>query len=142
MNEAYIYDAVRIPRGRASRQLAVRSQAGHAGFPAVACLAAAQQPGHGARGRCGHGIVTPIGDQGGCLPRIAALAAGWDWRVSGVQINRFCAPGLDAINEAAHRVRSGWDDLIIAGGVESMSRVPESTDGTAWALDPRTSIDK
>jgi len=87
------------------------------------------------------GIVTPIGDQGGCLPKIAALAAHWHENVCGMQLNRFCASGLEAVNLAAQRVRSDWDELIVAGGVESMSRVPMGSDGGAWAMDPHTSID-
>jgi len=87
------------------------------------------------------GIVTPIGDQGGCLPKIAALAAHWHNNVCGMQLNRFCASGLEAVNLAAQRVRSDWDELIVAGGVESMSRVPMGSDGGAWAMDPHTSID-
>ena len=68
----------------------------------------------------------------------AALKAGWDFRASGVQINRFCASGLEAVNLAAQKVRSGWEDLVVAGGVESMSRVPIGADGGAWAQDPET----
>jgi acetyl-CoA C-acetyltransferase len=86
------------------------------------------------------GCVTPIGDQGAVIPKTAALAAGWDVKVAGVQINRFCASGLEAVNIAAQKVRSGWEDLIVAGGVESMSRVPMGSDGGAWAMDPQTNI--
>jgi acetyl-CoA C-acetyltransferase len=86
------------------------------------------------------GCVTPIGDQGACIAKTAALAAGWHWNVAGVQLNRFCASGLEAVNLAAQKVRSGWEDLIVAGGVESMSRVPMGSDGGAWALDPETSL--
>src|SRR5436305_884027 len=84
------------------------------------------------------GCVTPIGDQGGDIAKTAALAAGWDWRVPGMQLNRFCASGLEAVNLAAMKVRSGWEDLVVAGGVESMSRVPMGSDGGAWAMDPET----
>jgi acetyl-CoA C-acetyltransferase len=69
---------------------------------------------------------------------VAALAAGWDWRCSGVQLNRFCASGLEAVNMAAMKVRSGWEDIVVAGGLESMSRVPIGSDGGAWAQDPET----
>ncbi len=72
------------------------------------------------------------------LPKVAALKAGWDWRCSGVQLNRFCASGLEAVNMAAMKVRSGWEDLVVAGGVECMSRVPIGSDGGAWAQDPET----
>ena len=87
------------------------------------------------------GCVTPVGEQGGCIAKTAALAAGWDFRASGVQLNRFCASGLEAVNMAAQKVRSGWEDLVVAGGVESMSRVPMGTDGGPWACDPETAFD-
>ena len=86
------------------------------------------------------GIVSPVGDQGSVLPRIAALKAGYPEPVAGVQLTRFCASGLEAGNQAAARVRSGWESLIVAGGVESMSRVPMASDGGAWAMDPATAL--
>ncbi len=86
------------------------------------------------------GVVTPVGDQGADIARTATTAAGWPDTVAGVQLNRFCASGLEAVNQAAARVRSGWEDLILAGGVESMSRVPMSSDGGAWANDPATAF--
>jgi acetyl-CoA C-acetyltransferase len=82
------------------------------------------------------GVVTPVGDQGGDIARGAVLAAGLPETTGGVQLNRFCASGLEAVNTAAQKVRSGWDDLVLAGGVESMSRVPMGSDGVAWATDP------
>jgi len=87
------------------------------------------------------GCVTPVGEQGSCIAKTAALAAGWDYKASGVQLNRFCASGLEAVNMAAQKVRSGWEDLVVAGGVESMSRVPLGTDRGAWACDPETAFD-
>jgi acetyl-CoA C-acetyltransferase len=87
------------------------------------------------------GVVSPIGDQGAVIARTAALAAGMPNTVAGLQINRFCASGLEAVNTAAQKVLSGWDQLIIAGGVESMSRVPIGSDGGAWAMDPATNYD-
>lgn len=86
------------------------------------------------------GCVTPIGDQGGDIARAAVLDAGYPETVAGVQLNRFCSSGLESVNQAAARVRSGMEDLIIAGGVESMSRVPMASDGGAWAMDPATAI--
>ena len=86
------------------------------------------------------GCVTPVGEQGACIAKTAAIKAGWDVRCAGVQINRFCASGLEAVNLAAQKVRSGWEDLVVAGGVESMSRVPLGSDGGAWAQDPQTSM--
>ncbi len=86
------------------------------------------------------GVVTPIGDQGGDIAKTAALKAGYPETVAGVQLNRFCASGLEAVNQAASRVRGGFEDLILAGGVESMSRVPMGSDGGAWAMDPATAL--
>ncbi len=87
------------------------------------------------------GVVSPVGDQGADIARTAALAAGLPDTVGGVQLNRFCASGLEAVNLAAQKVISGWDQLVIAGGVESMSRVAIGSDGGAWALDPATNYD-
>ncbi len=86
------------------------------------------------------GVVTPVGEQGGDIAKTAALAAGYPETVSGVQLNRFCASGLEAVNQAAGRIRGGMEDLILAGGVESMSNVPMGSDGGAWAADPATAL--
>ncbi len=87
------------------------------------------------------GCVTPVGDQGADIAKTAAIKAGLPDTVAGVQINRFCASGLEAVNMAAQKVASGFEDLVFAGGVESMSRVPMGTDGGAWAMDPETNYD-
>jgi len=87
------------------------------------------------------GVVSPVGDQGADIARTAVIAAGMPETVGGVQLNRFCASGLEAVNTAAQKVRSGWDDLVIAGGVESMSRVPMGSDGGALFTDPATGFD-
>jgi acetyl-CoA C-acetyltransferase len=87
------------------------------------------------------GCVTPIGDQGADIAKTAAIKAGLPDTVAGVQLNRFCASGLEAVNIAAQKVASGWEDLVFAGGVESMSRVPMGSDGGAWAMDPETNYD-
>src|SRR5271154_7117487 len=86
------------------------------------------------------GCVSPVGDQGGDIAKTAAIKAGLPDTVAGVQLNRFCASGLEAVNVAAQKVASGWEDLVFAGGVESMSRVPMGSDGGAWAQDPATNI--
>lgn len=86
------------------------------------------------------GVVSPLRDQGADIARIAALAAGLPDTVAGVQMNRFCASGLEAVNTAAQKIASGWESLVLAGGVESMSRVPMSADGGAWANDPETNF--
>jgi acetyl-CoA C-acetyltransferase len=87
------------------------------------------------------GCVSPVGDQGADIAKTAALKAGLPDTVAGVQLNRFCASGLEAVNIAAQKVASGWEDLVFAGGVESMSRVPMGSDGGAWAMDPETAYD-
>jgi acetyl-CoA C-acetyltransferase len=84
------------------------------------------------------GVVTPVGDQGMDIAKTAAIKAGLPDAVAGVQVNRFCASGLEAVNLAAQKVASGWEDVVLAGGVESMSRVPIGSDGGAWAIDPET----
>ncbi len=86
------------------------------------------------------GCVTPVGDQGADIAKTAALVADWAISVAGVQVNRFCASGLEAVNLGAMKVRSGFEDLVVVGGVESMSRVPMGSDGGAWVLDPQTNL--
>jgi acetyl-CoA C-acetyltransferase len=140
MSEAFIYDALRTPRGkgRATGSL-------HGVKPlslVVGLLDALRERNPGLDpGRIDDlllGVVSPVGDQGADIARTAALAAGLPDTVGGVQLNRFCASGLEAVNMAAQKVRSGWDHLVVAGGVESMSRVPIGSDGGAWAMDPDT----
>jgi acetyl-CoA C-acetyltransferase len=87
------------------------------------------------------GCVSPVGDQGADIAKTSAIKAGLPPTVAGVQLNRFCASGLEAVNIAAQKVASGWEDLVLAGGVESMSRVPMGSDGGAWAMDPETNYD-
>ena len=87
------------------------------------------------------GCVSPVGDQGADIAKTAAIKAGLPDTVAGVQVNRFCASGLEAVNIAAQKVGSGFEDLVFAGGVESMSRVPMGSDGGAWAMDPETNFD-
>lgn len=139
MPQAYVFDAIRTPRGRGKRDgglhevkpidllggLLLELQR-RQGFDSAAVDDIVM------------GVVSPVGEQGAVLPKVAALKAGWDWHCAGVQINRFCASGLEAVNLAAQKVRSGWEDLVVAGGVESMSRVPLGSDGGAWAQDPQT----
>ncbi|HET7484233.1 MAG TPA: acetyl-CoA C-acetyltransferase [Solirubrobacterales bacterium] len=87
------------------------------------------------------GCVSPVGDQGADIAKTAAIKAGLPYTVAGVQLNRFCASGLEAVNIAAQKVASGWEDMVFAGGVESMSRVPMGSDGGPWAMDPETNYD-
>ncbi|WP_444903319.1 acetyl-CoA C-acetyltransferase [Microbulbifer sp. CnH-101-E] len=141
-SEAYIYDAIRTPRGKGKpsgalhevkpitllsnllRELQQRSQLDTARVDDVVM-----------------GCVTPVGEQGADIAKVATLGAGWDWDIGGVTLNRFCASGAEAVNLAAAKVRSGWEQLVVAGGVESMSRVPMGSDGGAWAMDPQTAIE-
>lgn len=83
------------------------------------------------------GCVTPVGEQGSDIARVAVIDAGWDESVAGLTLSRFCASGLESINLAASKVMSGMEDMVVAGGVESMSRVPMGSDGGAWYMDPR-----
>jgi acetyl-CoA C-acetyltransferase len=140
--QAFVYDALRTPRGRGKRTGSL-----HEVKPidlVVGLLDEVKERNPSLDpARVDDvvlGVVTPIGDQGGDIAKAAALAAGYPETVAGVQLNRFCASGLEAVNQAAQRVRSGFEDLVLAGGVESMSRVPMGTDGGAWAMDPATAI--
>ncbi len=139
--EAYIFDAIRTPRGRGKANGAL-----HEVKPItllsdlLISLQERNQFDTAAVDDIVMGCVTAVGDQGAVIAKTAALAAGWDNDVAGVVLNRFCASGLEAVNTAAMKVRSGWEHLIVAGGVESMSRVPMGSDGGAWAMDPETNI--
>ena len=141
MTEAYVFDAIRTPRGRGKSSGSL-----HEVKPITLLSSLMQnlQARHDLDTSMVEdvviGCVTPVGDQGSVIAKTAAIAAGWDLKVAGVQINRFCASGLEAVNMAAQKVKSGWEDLVVAGGVESMSRVPLGSDGGAWAQDPETSL--
>jgi acetyl-CoA C-acetyltransferase len=141
MAEAMIYDALRTPRGKGKRDGSLHEVKPITLLSGVLRELQSRHDFDTAQvDDVVMGCVTPIGDQGACIAKTAALAAGWDWRASGVQLNRFCASGLEAVNIAAQKVRSGWEDLVVAGGIESMSRVPMGSDGGAWALDPETNL--
>jgi len=141
-NEAMIFDAIRTPRGKGKRDGSL-----HEVKPVTLLAGVLQELQRRHDFDTGEvedvvmGCVTASGEQGSCIAKTAALAAGWDWKVPGFQLNRFCASGLEAVNLAAQKVRSGWEDLVVAGGIESMSRVPMGSDRGAWACDPQTSID-
>ncbi len=141
MPEAFIYDAVRTPRGRGKPDGALHE---------VSSLALAVTALKAIKARNGLegpevddvilGCVDPVGEAGGDIARAAAIAAEYSFRVPGVQINRFCASGLDAVNFAASEIMSGQHDLTIGGGVESMSRVGIGASGSAWPVDPTIAI--
>jgi len=139
MTEAFIYDAIRTPRGKGKKDGSLYEVKPVNLLAGV--LTELQRRNNFDTAHVDDvvmGVVSPIGEQGSVIAKVAALKAGWDFRASGVQINRFCASGLEAVNLAAQKVRSGWEDLVVAGGVESMSRVPIGSDGGAWAQDPET----
>ena len=135
---AYIYDALRTPRGKGKKDGAL-----HQASPiwlTRTLLKEMQQRHHLDTSLVDDivlGCVTPVGEQGSDIARIAALDAGWDQRVAGVTLSRYCASGLESINLAAAKVMSGMEEMVVAGGVESMSRVPMGSDGGAWYMDPR-----
>jgi len=142
-SEAFIFEAIRTPRGRGKKNGSL-----HATKPVSLVVGLIDEmrrrfpdldPAH--IDDMVLGVVTPIGDQGSDIARTAAILAGLPDTVGGVQLNRFCASGLEAVNTAAQKVRSGWDTLVLAGGVESMSRVSMGSDGGAWAMDPETNYE-
>ncbi|MGK0438205.1 MAG: acetyl-CoA C-acetyltransferase, partial [Paracoccaceae bacterium] len=140
-NTAYIYDAVRTPRSKGKtdgtlhevkpidlgaglfRELQQRNDLDTSYVDDVIM-----------------GCVSPVGEQGSDIAKMIVQNAGWDESVAGVQLNRFCASGLEAVNSAAAKVASGWDNLIVAGGIECMSRVPMGSDGGAMAGDAAFAI--
>ncbi len=138
--EAYVYDAIRTPRGRGKQTGSLHEAKPVSLLVGLISDLLRRNPGLDPA-RIEDvilGVVSPIGDQGAVIARTAALAAGLTTSGAGLQVNRFCASGLEAVNLAAQKVRSGWEDLLLAGGVESMSRVPMGSDGGAWAMDPET----
>ncbi|WAX57824.1 acetyl-CoA C-acetyltransferase [Jatrophihabitans cynanchi] len=143
MTEAFVYDAVRTPRGRGKNTGSLHGTKPISLLTGLIAEVLARNPGidRQAVEDVILGVVTPVGEQGADIARTAALAAGFRTSGAGLQLNRFCASGLEAVNIAAQKVRSGWEDLLFAGGVESMSRVPMGSDGGAWAQDPETAYD-
>jgi acetyl-CoA C-acetyltransferase len=139
--EAFIYDAIRTPRGRGKQTGSLHESKPISLVTGLIHEIQRRNPSLDPA-RIEDvllGVVSPIGDQGAVIARTAALAAGLERSGAGLQVNRFCASGLEAVNLAAQKIRSGWEDLLLAGGVESMSRVPMGSDGGAWAMDPETS---
>ena len=138
MEEAYIFDAIRTPRGKrkggALREVTPSFLLGQQ----MQKLEKRHQLDTSQIDDVVLGCVTPIGEQGANIPKLADIYAGWNVDVPAMQVNRFCATGLETVNMAAMKVRSGWEDLIVAGGVECMSRVPMGSDGGPMAFDPKT----
>lgn len=139
MRDAYIYDSIRTPRGRGKKSGSLHE------VKPIDLLSTLFKALHQRNGSFDTsqvddvvlGCVTPIGEQGGDIAKFGHAMAGWSDKVSGMQINRFCSSGLEAINLAAMKIRSGWEELVVAGGVESMSRNAMGSDGGAWYLDPQ-----
>lgn len=141
--QAFVYDALRTPRGKGKKNGSLHEVKPIDLVVGLLDEVKVRNPGFDPT-RVDDvvlGVVSPIGDQGSDIAKTAALKAGYPDTVAGVQLNRFCASGLEAVNQAAGRVRSGFEDLILAGGVESMSRVPMGSDGGSWASDPATAFD-
>ena len=138
---AYIYDAIRTPRSKGKADGALNEVKP---IDLVTTLLTEMQSRHDFdTARVDDvmlGCVSPVLEQGNVLPKIALQKAGWDETVPGAQVNRFCASGLDTFNTAAAKVASGWEDLVCAGGYESMSRVPMGAAGGPMAEDPETNI--
>ncbi|KZK75846.1 putative acyltransferase [Pseudovibrio sp. Ad13] len=136
---AYVYDAIRTPRSKGKPDGSLNEVKP---INLVTTLLSEMQGRHDLdTSRVDDvvmGCVTPVREQGAVLPKIALQKAGWDQTVAGAQVNRFCASGLDTFNTAAARIASGWEDMICAGGYESMSRVPMGTDGGPFSEDPET----
>lgn len=138
MKDAYIFDSVRTPRGRGKKTGSLH-EVRPIDLLAQLFRALSERNGYFDTSKVDDvvlGCVTPIGEQGGDIAKFAPMYAGWNDVVAGMQINRFCSSGLEAINLAAMKVRSGWEEMIVAGGVESMSRIPMGSDGGAWYSDP------
>lgn len=141
-HSAYIYDAIRTPRSKGKKDGAL-----HEVKPielGAGLLTALQQRNDLDTAYVDDvlmGCVSPVGEQGSDIAKMIAQRAGWDESVAGVQLNRFCASGLEAVNTGAQKIASGWEQLVVAGGVECMSRVPMGSDGGAWVSDAAFSID-
>jgi acetyl-CoA C-acetyltransferase len=137
MAEAFIYDHVRTPRGKMRGGALTTISPIQLGAVPLRALAARTGLDTAQVEDVVYGCVAATGEQGGCIARACTLAAGWDERVPGMQVSRFCSSGLEAVNLAAARVMSGQAEIAVGGGVESMSRVPMGSDRASWQADPR-----
>ena len=141
MPDAFIYDHVRTPRGRGKADGALHEvTALNLAAQVLGAVRDRNQLDTGLVDDVVLGCVDPVGEAGGDIARAAALVAGYGDSVPGVQINRFCASGLDAINFAAAEIMSGQHEMTVGGGVESMSRVGIGASGGAWAIDPSIAV--
>ena len=141
-NTAYIYDAIRTPRSKGKKDGSLHEvKPIDLGAGLLNALQDRNQLDTSYVDDVIMGCVTPIGEQGSDVAKMIVQNAGWDESVAGVQLNRFCASGLEAVNTGAQKIASGWENLVVAGGVECMSRVPMGSDGGAWFQDAAFSID-
>src|SRR3989442_2557506 len=141
MAEAFIYDHVRTPRGRGKADGALHEvTALNLASQALGAVKSRNELDPALVDDVVLGCVDPVGEAGSDIARAAALVAGYGDGVPGVQINRFCASGLDAVNFAAAQVMAGQQDMAIGGGVESMSRIGIGASGGAWAMDPSMAV--
>jgi len=141
MAEAFIYDHVRSPRGRGKKDGALHEVSTvQLAAGVLSAIRDRNQLDTETVGDVMLGCVDPVGEAGGDIARSAVFAAGFPDSVPGVQINRYCASGLDAVNLASAVVKGGHHDIVIAGGVESMSRVGMGAAGNAWAMDPQVAL--
>jgi acetyl-CoA C-acetyltransferase len=142
MTDAFIYDAVRTPRGRGKADGSLHEvTALNLAAQALGAIKDRHDFDPGLVEDVVMGCVDPVGEAGADIARTAALVAGYGDGVPGIQINRFCASGLDAVNFAAAEVMSGQHDMVIGGGVESMSRVGIGASGGAWSMDPTIAVE-
>ena len=141
-NTAFIYDAIRTPRSKGKRDGSLHEvKPIDLGAGLLNALQERNELDTSYVDDVIMGCVTPIGEQGSDVAKMIVQNAGWDESVAGVQLNRFCASGLEAVNTGAQKVASGWENMVVAGGVECMSRVPMGSDGGAWFQDAAFSID-
>ena len=141
MNVPYIYDHVRTPRGRGKPDGALHEVTSvHLAATVLGALRDRSALDTRMIEDIVFGVVAPVGEQGQCLPRVAAIQASYAQDVAGVQINRFCGSGLEACNMAAAKVLTGAEGFVVGGGSESMSRVPILSDGGSWSVDPATAF--
>ena len=140
MTDVYIFDAVRTPRGKGRNGSLQEVPPAHLAAGALRAIRERNALDTAEVDDVVLGCVAPVGEQGSVIGRTAVLLADYDHSVAGMQVNRFCASGLDAVNIAASKVMSGIADLTIGGGVESMSRVPMGADGGAWPADPESAF--
>jgi acetyl-CoA C-acetyltransferase len=141
MADCYVYDHVRTPRGRGKPDGALHSvTALELATQVLVAVRERNELDTGALDDVVMGCVDPVGEAGGDIARAAVLNAGYDQSVAGIQINRFCASGLDAVNFAAAEIMSGQHDMAVGGGVESMSRIGIGASGGAWPVDPSIAL--